>query len=658
MPSRLVSHLADYIHAIFKDLAWVYSQPHEWARDQSRLLHELVHQGPRVVTLDLPALDKHFLKCLDQGLYEPSKLRYGAMRSIQIPRLFGDLYLQVFDKQGILRDAPSIDAILAIRQLQAGAKKLALTCEEWRTTNEVKDFIQVELETRKPSHSWSDDDFDVGLVDRAHLTDGLELRDQSQSELFEYPVHLGPSIRGALAIIQRTADIIASDLGDFDLEAPRDLPRHGPGVVSNQTRNAWKYAFPEWPNKLQATFPHDYYASPDLGEMWRQDVDERHWTHNESPSRLIVVPKTMKAPRLIAAEPVQHQWIQQLVWTQLEARVAKSVISRSVNFRSQEQNQHFATLGSIDGSYATIDLSAASDRLSCWLVERLFRSNWTLLRRLHACRTRYLHNRVRPHLGEFIHLRKFAPMGSACTFPVQTICYTSIAIGTILFLRGIRPSSKSIARIARSVRVFGDDIVVPSDTCEYLCTVLSYLGLKVNTSKTFSKGFFRESCGVDMFKGQNVTPTYLLQTSSDVSPSTLASWVETGNNFHLKGFWSVSNWIYGLCSEFNHLIGLFGPGDGRFGHSSFSGSSLVHLRKRWASELQRDEYRMMNPYGSSKVINDLGSLHLLQYHTEAPPPEFIWRSGRRTGLVSSMRPGWFSLYHMPDNSDVKRLKRK
>jgi hypothetical protein len=617
MDNSLVTHLQTYIRHLFRDVAWMYTKPSEMRRDQTRLLHELAKHGSRVLTLDLPALGKHLDKCLAKGLYTPSELRYGATRvGEMIPKLFGDIFLKVFDPSGKLRDAPSIDAIATLRFLLTSVKKLKLECKRRSVYNEVKNFIDIESQIRSPTYSWLDDHQDF-TSNTCHFRDLYT--NESESDWlpgFEPGLRLD-SIRSSLDTLQHVCNRVSAQFGDFHNERISERPKHGPGVVANQTKSESKYRFKYWSNKLQVAFPYDLYATTNFGVGSDHDREVEWGLNHEYPSRLISVPKSQKGPRLIAAEPTEHQWIQQLVWNQLEARCKETPLVHCIDFRSQRHNQRLATLASANGAYATIDLKSASDRLSCWVVERAFRSNSTLLTRLHACRTRWLSNDIEPSLGKYIVLKKFAAMGSACTFPVQSVIYAFVAIASVIASRGERVSSRSIDRAAHQVRIFGDDIIVPIEALSICRELLTTLGLVINDDKTVGTGKFRESCGVDAYDGHDVSVAYLLSPFSAASPGTVSTFLETSNNFFKKGYWKTAEWLASLIPH-NRFLPIERVREGSLGLQSFCGSDSSHLKRRVNDYLQLDEVLCLKPVGKSSCTDTRGSYKLSQWFHEPP----------------------------------------
>jgi len=665
LKSLALSHIRGYVSAVLKDLAWMYGRPSDWKRDHSRLLHELGIKGVRLITIDFPALAKHFDQCLDQGLYVSSSLPLSrrSSKAVVVPAFLQGLYLRVFDSEGKLRVAPCPDAILGIRTILMGAKKLRLPYKKGSLHEELSQFLICEQAIRNPTLNWVGDDlFDLdhpmGERDRGrslqsrigqrtlHLAKRLHLADAKprSSGQLELALDLDPLLDLDLKLvdtIQRVADIVSSSFGDFHVERPSELPKHGPGVVSDVKVGNSKFDFPNWTPKTDAIFPYDYYGTPSIGEPYSHDRTVYRYTSREVACRLIAVPKTAKGPRLIAAEPSAHQWLQQLILNQLVDRLGDTPISSSVRFDDQTRNRDFALKGSIDGSFATIDLSSASDRLSCWAVERFFRANLTLLERLHASRTRsarWESSEDYPTFG--VVLKKFAPMGSACTFPVQSIIYCCVAIAVRLFLSNSAVTTRAVKDASARCSVFGDDIIVPKNDCPHVISALEYLGLKVNTSKTFYTGKFRESCGIDAWGGYDVTPPYILTLRDGLRYADSVSSAEVSNNFFTKGFWNTTKYIQELIGPISKIIPITQRGDLGSTFFSYSGASLSHLKRRYNSSLQREEVRCLTTRSSKDRGPSSTASRLFQWFIERPLPDTHWVSGVAPRKDSFSSPGW------------------
>jgi hypothetical protein len=615
-------------------------------RDMSRLLSMLAARGLVVFTIDLPALGKHLDRCLDQGFLTTSflPLSRGKRRDDAIPRLFEGMYRRIFQQDGGLLDQPDIQAIRFLRQLLYAAKKVRIDCGTSKTVKAVAEYFQVDKEVDSPTLNWEDDDFDASHARELSLCDArprevdLPLFDRVDHDRLEI---LAPP-RSVLDNIQRVADITSTELGYFSHEEVSY--KHGPGAVSDQRRWENKYLFPSWPEKLNRAFPLDAVGFPNasywVDAISKPDVDYGLSDH-EPPSVLIAVPKTLKTPRLIAKEPISHQWCQQGVLDFLAKRSISVSIGPAMNFRSQQPNRTLALRASLDGSLATIDLSAASDRVSCWLVERLFRKNIPLLDALQASRTRWLVNSIDKKSPKFHKLRKFSTMGSAITFPLQTYIYSVVCVGVILDARGIAPTPSSVRKVAKEVQIFGDDIIVPTEESASVIAALGHLGFKVNSEKTFRTGMFRESCGVDAFQGHDVTPAYITQLPQQARPESLIAWVEICKNFFKKGLYNASAWIESTGKGVSPLLRLIpsAPKDsGAFAWPTF-GWYDVPLRKKWDPTLQRWLYWTTSLRARRASSATQGSTGLIRYFTDDPSPLNKWSSeiGLRPRLTLKAR---------------------
>lgn len=644
--------------AIFADICVEYPKDHEGLdRDLSRLLSLVQTRGLSFITIDLPSAGKVFDRSLSDGFLLP--LPFPGFRQKpkgkKVPIFLSGLFLKVFEPSGVLLEHPDITAILFLRQLFYAAKKLRITCDEQRTSNAVSEFLRIEEQMRLPTLSWVEDKLDLTHAGNLHLADCLQRGGSSSTassegsgpsgELFQSEHSTGSTTASLLDTIQRTADIVSSSFGWFEPSSWR--VKHGPGAVSDLKGGNSKYSFPNWPDKLESMFPLSEFAFANLG-IWAQAVNDdsvaiRGFSRHEPPAKLIAVPKTQKAPRLIASEPTAHQWAQQSLNEFIRETTAETPISDAISFRDQRPNMDLALKASATGTHATIDLSSASDRLSLWVVERIFRRNLRLVEALHSCRTRWLVNEIDKKLSRYIVLRKLAAQGAAFTFPVQTVVYAVIAVGCMLHALELPVTSRNIRRMAREVQVFGDDIIVPIDVWDTVASVLNTLGFEVSQSKTFGTGKFRESCGCDAYDGVDVTPAYYLQAYDRTRPASVASCVQSSNNFHRKGFWHVSAWIVSTLPEWIQKNLPSVPTDsGTFGLESYCGFSLNHLSMRWNETLQCDEFRCVMVVTKTRRTPAHWEANLLQYYTEAPNPEdFVqWSCGVDSLPKTRVCLGW------------------
>lgn len=414
-----------------------------------------------------------------------------------------------------------------------------------------------------------------------------------------------------LTRLQQVADCV---IGSFDIFDPVSFSasleedgkgigfKHGPGAVAERLKSWEKSQFPNWPAKLQRVFPFAL-----CGRTVGSDAVDP--PQHEVASRLIAVPKTSKGPRLIAAEPTAHQWCQQLVWRFLQIQCRKAFGSNFIDFKDQSKSGDLVLKASRDGSLATVDLSDASDRLTCWTVERIFRSNPSILAALHAARTRYLRDDI---LGDrsFLKLKKFASQGTAVTFPVMSLTMLCIALAASL-QDGDKVSWRTIGKLRTKVRVFGDDIIIPTHGYARLVRLMEMLQLKVNEAKSFVSGKFRESCGVDGYDGYDVTAVKPKTLVVD-SPASAQSLIDTTNNLFNKGYWHASvNCELLIPLRLRRRLRVVGRMDAGFsGLTSFVGSDESHLIQRWNTRLHRNEVRVwaLCPSSTSRPRDGFGVL--------------------------------------------------
>lgn len=215
-----------------------------------------------------------------------------------------------------------------------------------------------------------------------------------------------------------------------------------------------------------------------------------------SENSVVVVPKNWKTGRTIAKEPT-HSVPFQLA---LDTYIKRRLLRWGVDLRDQTKNQEYARLGSIDGSYATIDLEGASDSLSLSAVDWMLPPDWRAL--LGAFRSSRF--RAKDSSGEYA---KFSSMGNGVTFSLESLIFAACcrAVGS------------------RDFCVYGDDIIVRTHLVAPLLKLLAFLGFKVNQAKSYVNpdSRFRESCGFDAYRGRRVTPFYLREVPKSRDKSSI-----------------------------------------------------------------------------------------------------------------------------------------
>jgi hypothetical protein len=601
--------------------------------DRNRLELAFKQRGLPFFTITLPALGKAFDKWLSTGSMSNPPIPQGIKARGNRPELLRDLFDMVFDEDGMLLPDPDVNAIVFLRQVFLATKKMRLPCHEDYIDESITDFYDIEEGQAKPHSGTWDCEVPVWKDRIGHpilgfqCDDGLDLfGDYDHRANFPWDE------------FRRLCRVFTSELGEFDWFGLK--PKHGPGAVSDGKGKFVKYDFPSWPTKLERCFPWDWYGSHNLG------CGDPMPSGSEASSKLVCVPKTQKGPRLIAAEPTAHQWMQQGIARWLEENLSHTFLRKTIDFRSQEKSRERALLGSLTGEFATVDLSSASDLLSCRLVEYVFQGHIDLLDAFHAVRTRSLRQNISPRHPAMIMLRKFTTQGSGLTFPVETIVFSLIATWAVMLSSGKR-NIKDRQEAAAQVTVFGDDIIVPTAAVGILKLLLKECGLKVNDSKTYSEGNFRESCGCDAFRGYDVTPAYALQPYDESIPVSLASIVQSSNNFLMKGMWRSAEYLKLTVPEkerkrllvvpakgykpYDPDLDFLGLETGQFGLVTFAPEGGFR-REVWNPDLHKWEQIALGLSSKVTRVRGTAGASLLQWFTEDPSPLKKWEGGQ------AMRP--------------------
>lgn len=634
MDKSLVVNVLAVKDAIFQDCILSYPKlKKSLGRDSKRITSLINDRGLSSVLVDLPLLDRILLDGLEnEHLTASGPLTRPVSKQIRVPRLLSGLWLLVFDKSGCLKADPDINAILFIRQITTCFKSLKLQCPQTATNAAVGEYYEIESELREPSLPW-DGTVSVHDASSVHFSDLFRSCDPN-----EYTESTDVSLMAAVKSLQSICDDVSGWLGLYDpyeftnsagYHNSKRTFSHGRGSVSDQKWNGNRYHFPSWTDRLQQVFPIDAFGSTNFS------IPDVNWIEDPK-SKLIAVPKDYSKPRLIASEPVCHQWCQQITLQWLSERIKGTKLGNFIDFQNQRFSHDLVVRSSVDKSLATVDLSSASDRLTCWSVERMFRKNFTVLSALNAHRSRIITNSITNKAD--IPLRKFASQGTAVTFPIQSIFFLCCVLAS-LGCNKLRDSDDFIGQ----VRVYGDDIIIPVHGLDTLKSLLTYLQLKVNPKKTFSKGNFRESCGLDAYKGYDITPCKP-KTLTCRGPESQLALVDSSNNLFKKGFWRTAEILQSIATEKYLILPVVRMDSGVVGWASFCGGNYSFLRKkRWNSDLHRNEVCISTfvVREQKQPIND--NTAFFQFITERPSQLTNWKSGY--GAVSQLRKkkGWVEI---------------
>lgn len=509
------------------------------------------HEGLSFLTITLPDFGKDFERSLERGQTD-RHLFQGFSWKAGLPRFLGGFLDLVFDRDsGTLLKNPSIDAILAIRQLTLMFGKIALECSHARKEQAMRGFIECEKEVKKADAQRS-----PKSISDFHRVSALLFR-----EVFTEV--------------------------DRKIYYNEVKPKHGPGATADRLRGNGKYRQSQWTSRLEKIFPAGEYLLPSWSYYDQLENVDFLEPGAERPVRVISVPKTMKTPRIIAIEPTAMQYVQQAL---LEAILeALTTDDRGVNplklsdflgFDDQVPNQDLARQGSLNGSLATLDLSEASDRVSNQLVRTMLRNHRYLHDGVDACRSR------RADVdGEVIRLAKFASMGSALTFPMEAMVFLTLIFLGIERELNVPLSRQLISSFKGRVRVYGDDIIIPVEYVRSVIHTLELFGARVNERKSFWNGKFRESCGKEFYDGEDVSIVRVRREfpTSRRDAAGVNSMVVLRNQLYLAGYWQTVGW---LDSRIRRVIKHFPvvlPTSPVLGRTSFLG----YESEEWDGKLHR-----------------------------------------------------------------------
>lgn len=302
------------------------------------------------------------------------------------------------------------------------------------------------------------------------------------------PLHKGSN----LWLLNATKRKIAQILGDYTGDEFIDGANWGPGVTTlikgeevsaiNKfhaergitrdlyalTSSWFSAAYPSWSNHLSRTY----------GEKWQV---------LEVGNTIVTVPKNSKADRVIAIEPGINLWFQKSIGTMIRRRLSRV----GIDLNSQLINQQLALEGSLTSGLSTVDFSSASDSISLEVVRELLPPRWFQL--MDAARSHFGVSDSGPR-----RWNKFSSMGNGFTFELESLIFFAAA-------HAVSELTGNTGKIS----VFGDDVILPNENFELFSSYSEFLGFRVNAQKSFSTGYFRESCGSHYYDGVSCKPIFL-----------------------------------------------------------------------------------------------------------------------------------------------------
>jgi hypothetical protein len=216
-------------------------------------------------------------------------------------------------------------------------------------------------------------------------------------------------------------------------------------------------------------------------------------------------------------------------------------------------------------------------------------------------------------------------MGSALCFPFEAMVFLTIVLLGIEKAQNTKLTRKDIMSLRGKVRVYGDDIIVPTDYTRFVCDMLEAYGLRVNYDKSFWTGKFRESCGGDFYAGVDTTPVRATQPLpiTHGNATGVVAWAAFRNHAYMRDFHRT---VQALDHELGRVLkGLYpvvGQNSPIIGRWSLTGSEPERISPS-------------NPLKGLETGTFEGSLHRLEVHGwEAVP---IKRRNELDGVGALMK---------------------
>lgn len=526
-------------------------------KDYEYVSNSFKREGIRFLTSTLPELRKAIDLSFETG-HLVTPIAFRKKKGSQLPLFLFSHFERIYELDGSFRTTPHIGRLKHVRQVLEAFYKLEVPYSKALQGETVQRFVNNE---RYITSYLSDSGALFGSPSARELVSGAALLCRYVFDGFDPKDILPGNGPGRLA---------TGELGD-------EKWLHTVRVAEiDQEYPAWKYTY-HTPNMLV-------------------DLKDEYKNLKRMPfgtSKVKLVPKDSRGPRIITMEPHSYMWIQQglraRLYDWLENRC--SLTKGRVNFTDQSVNQWLAQSSSLNGEWATLDMKDASDLLSVELVKQVFRLKPRMLRCLLAART---HETLLPN-GVSMGLKKFAGMGSATTFPIEAFSFWAICCSCIASQLGI-----SLREATSFAYIYGDDIIVPTDLAEDVMAALESTGLIVNRAKSYYKGRFRESCGVDAYLSVDITPIRFkkLYPASLSDGESFEAWCSYANSFRHRGYTELSE------SIFKDLETIFGRIPYGIATSSFPCrivddvfdaeelNRATKIKRRYNDDLQRLEYRV------------------------------------------------------------------
>jgi hypothetical protein len=483
-------HSLGFLHALLDDIT-PSNQQKDLKLDKITLTKRFEKEGLSFLTKTLPKLGKALDAALETGKFMcPTNFR--RHKNSAFPCFTRVLLLRIFDVNGFIKDSSLINYsdITELRQLYYAFYKYIVDFTEEQQCLAEQKFSEVDKK--------------LTPLTFAHQQ---------------------------MPVLMLAKSIITNLFRDFD---PYDIvPFHGPGITSSGEKPHEKRFFSTKYRSIHNEYP--YYRYFYINHHHLLDCVDDYRSRNQLDygiNKVLFVPKDSRGPRTIACEPLEYMFLQQGLRSALYNFIENHPFTRGrINFTDQSINQEAARKSSFnkDGTM-TVDLKDASDSVSVYLVDYLFKDT-KLHKPLMALRTPV----SKLPSGKQEILNKYAAMGSSLCFVIEALVFFTLSL--------------SVARIFGHsdsvIYVYGDDLILNTSCYSDLERIFSYVGLQINSDKTFRQGFFRESCGAEFYNGSDVTYLKVRRLGTSTTDDTVSS-VELANQLWSRCYYKAAEYVRDL----------------------------------------------------------------------------------------------------------------
>jgi len=567
--------ILDYLTALLDDgfnTLRFYSKADQQA-DLRTLENRIRNEGPAFATKTLPALSSSLLNYIETGVshYPGFKLQSGTEYPAFLRGIFSVIYN--VDRTECTDDA--VQAFRFIYQLGSAFKKFRGPYASKVLRKNLADFVAVDEEIGKIN------------ISSSHLTH----------------------------ILQHAQAIVTRIFKDFDVDNDPDVkPRPGPGATNTPVEKHMRYEPHVLYEQIEGCMPMlEWFFIPHLGydafkaRVFRKLVKTRV---RRPTSRYKQIDKTAGKCRGICIEENEMQFMQQALKNGLYAWLENHPETAGrINFSDQSVNGRMALLASMSRLFATIDMSEASDRILRILIAFLFANLPRLRDCLLALSTQRI-DLIPEHGYRYMEANKYAPMGSALCFPVMAIAHFSLCKAIIL-----ESNIEDRMNLSKQLYVYGDDIILPSQCAQAVFDWLPQFGPKLNQSKSYVQGYFRESCGLHAYRGMEVTPVYVKYIpNSSSGADVLLSALATEYGLYKRGFYSTAKLLRQRITFYYGSLPYVNVKSSIAGFQRDDANDLAHI-KSYAVKKRKYNDRTRCPIGTTP-LRKFGASYLPDWREE------------------------------------------